>query len=144
MLFGVSACEHRHCDILRVLTELSGRRDPFAAHHEHMRQVMRSFSEPLGRDPFLSLPEGRPAAAPGRAEGRARQDLRVAPRGPGRVSDPLSSGDIPGGGKRAGPALGTSWSCCIAQGWFLSWFLISAEHLSGLITGCVLLIIEQH
>uniref|UniRef100_A0A8C6K1A6 Uncharacterized protein n=1 Tax=Melopsittacus undulatus TaxID=13146 RepID=A0A8C6K1A6_MELUD len=29
--------------------------DPFAAHHEHMRQMMRSFSDPFGRDPFLSI-----------------------------------------------------------------------------------------
>ncbi|XP_039930158.1 myeloid leukemia factor 1 isoform X2 [Hirundo rustica] len=56
-------------------------RDPFAAHHEHMRQVMRSFSEPLARDPFLSLPEGRE-----RADGRARQDSQVAPRGARRAT----------------------------------------------------------
>ncbi|NXW81328.1 MLF1 factor, partial [Hirundo rustica] len=65
-------------------------RDPFAAHHEHMRQVMRSFSEPLARDPFLSLPEGR-----ARADGRARQDSQVAPRGARRVNfgDPFSAMD---------------------------------------------------
>ncbi|XP_063264543.1 myeloid leukemia factor 1 isoform X2 [Prinia subflava] len=48
-------------------------RDPFAAHHEHMRQMMRSFSEPFGREPFLRLPEGRDRAAPGRAD-PARQE----------------------------------------------------------------------
>ncbi|XP_039930159.1 myeloid leukemia factor 1 isoform X3 [Hirundo rustica] len=67
-------------------------RDPFAAHHEHMRQVMRSFSEPLARDPFLSLPEGRE-----RADGRARQDSQVAPRGARRqdadFGDPFSAMD---------------------------------------------------
>ncbi|NWY36237.1 MLF1 factor, partial [Sylvia atricapilla] len=42
-------------------------RDPLAAHHEHMRQVMRSFSEPLGRGPFPRLPQ--------------RRDTEVAPRG---------------------------------------------------------------
>uniref|UniRef100_A0A8C3QNL7 Myeloid leukemia factor 1 n=1 Tax=Cyanoderma ruficeps TaxID=181631 RepID=A0A8C3QNL7_9PASS len=57
-------------------------KDPFAAHHEHMRQMMRSLSEPLGRDPLLGLPEGRerPAA------GGARQDTRVAPRGARRAT----------------------------------------------------------
>ncbi|XP_066049756.1 myeloid leukemia factor 1 isoform X3 [Chamaea fasciata] len=49
-------------------------RDPFAAHHEHMRRVMQSFPEPLGRDPFLALPEGRDGAAAGRAQGGARRD----------------------------------------------------------------------
>ncbi|CAN8190371.1 unnamed protein product [Coccothraustes coccothraustes] len=60
-------------------------RDPFAAHHEHMRQVMRSFSEPFGRDPLLSLPEGgeRPAERRG---GRAQQDSQVAPRGTRRAT----------------------------------------------------------
>ncbi|XP_056354418.1 myeloid leukemia factor 1 isoform X1 [Oenanthe melanoleuca] len=58
-------------------------RDPFAAHHEHMRQMMRSFSEPFGRDPFLSLPEGRERP---RAEGRAQQGSQVALRGPGRAT----------------------------------------------------------
>uniref|UniRef100_A0A8C0EZS7 Uncharacterized protein n=1 Tax=Bubo bubo TaxID=30461 RepID=A0A8C0EZS7_BUBBB len=32
--------------------------DPFAAHHEYMRQMMRSFSDPFGRDPFLSITDG--------------------------------------------------------------------------------------
>ncbi|NWV07539.1 MLF1 factor, partial [Ptilonorhynchus violaceus] len=66
-------------------------RDPLAAHHEHVRQMMRSFSEPFGRDPFLSLPEGegRPA------ERRARQDSQVVPRGSRRVNfgDPFSAMD---------------------------------------------------
>lgn len=61
-------------------------RDPFAAHHEHMRQMMRSFSEPFGRDPLLRLPEGG-ARAEGRAlEGRAQPDSQVALRGSARVS----------------------------------------------------------
>ncbi|NXY56559.1 MLF1 factor, partial [Callaeas wilsoni] len=66
-------------------------RDPFAAHHEHMRQMMRSFSEPFGRDPFLSLPEGGERAA----ERRARQDSQVAVRGTRRVNfgDPFSAMD---------------------------------------------------
>ncbi|KAM4895209.1 myeloid leukemia factor 1 isoform 3-T3 [Sylvia borin] len=53
-------------------------RDPLAAHHEHMRQVMRSFSEPPGRDPFPRLPEGRARAG--------RRDTRVEPRGPRRAT----------------------------------------------------------
>ncbi|XP_014741637.1 PREDICTED: myeloid leukemia factor 1 isoform X1 [Sturnus vulgaris] len=62
-------------------------RDPFAAHHEHMRQVMRSFSEPFGlRDPFLSLPEGQERATERRAEARGQHDSRVATRGPGRAT----------------------------------------------------------
>ncbi|XP_023788523.1 myeloid leukemia factor 1 isoform X5 [Cyanistes caeruleus] len=61
-----------------------------------MRQMMKSFSEPFGRDPFLSLPDGeeRPAerraeqrraeqrrAEQRRAERRAQQDSQVAVRG---------------------------------------------------------------
>uniref|UniRef100_G1NDW7 Myeloid leukemia factor 1 n=1 Tax=Meleagris gallopavo TaxID=9103 RepID=G1NDW7_MELGA len=48
--------------------------DPFAAHHEYMRQMMRSFSDPFGRDPFLSITDGRERAA----DRRARQDSQVA------------------------------------------------------------------
>ncbi|NXI76107.1 MLF1 factor, partial [Rhipidura dahli] len=70
-------------------------RDPFAAHHEHMRQMMRSFSEPFGRDPFLSLPEGGERPAGRRSERRSRQDSQVAVRGGHRVSfgDPFSAMD---------------------------------------------------
>uniref|UniRef100_A0A8C5U0I3 Myeloid leukemia factor 1 n=1 Tax=Malurus cyaneus samueli TaxID=2593467 RepID=A0A8C5U0I3_9PASS len=55
--------------------------DPFAAHHEHMRQMMRSFSEPFGRDPFLSLPEAGEKPAGRRADRRAQQDSQMALRG---------------------------------------------------------------
>ncbi|KFP05816.1 Myeloid leukemia factor 1, partial [Calypte anna] len=58
-------------------------RDPFAAHHEHMRQMMRSFSDPFGRDPFRSLTDGEERAG----ERGARQDSRVARRGNGRDAD---------------------------------------------------------
>ncbi|NXS87606.1 MLF1 factor, partial [Erpornis zantholeuca] len=70
-------------------------RDPFAAHHEHMRQMMRSFSEPFGRDPFLSLPEGGERPAGRRAERRAQRDSHVPVRGSRRVSfgDPFSAMD---------------------------------------------------
>ncbi|XP_032924998.1 myeloid leukemia factor 1 isoform X4 [Catharus ustulatus] len=76
-------------------------RDPFAAHHEHMRQVMRSFSEPFGRDPLLRLPEGGAAAAgrapEGRAQGgRALPDSQLALRGSARdadFGDPFSAMD---------------------------------------------------
>ncbi|XP_053807238.1 myeloid leukemia factor 1 isoform X1 [Vidua chalybeata] len=61
-------------------------RDPFAAHHEHMRQMMRSFSEPFGRDPFLSLPEGGERPAERRAGGRAQRDSQVATRGTRRAT----------------------------------------------------------
>ncbi|XP_071422563.1 myeloid leukemia factor 1 isoform X3 [Pithys albifrons albifrons] len=67
-------------------------RDPFAAHHEHMRQMMRSFSEPWGREPFLSLPDGRDGAA----ERRARPESRLVPRGSRRdedFGDPFSAMD---------------------------------------------------
>ncbi|KFU88178.1 Myeloid leukemia factor 1, partial [Chaetura pelagica] len=57
-------------------------RDPFAAHHEHMRQMMRSFCDPFGRDPFRSITDGGE-----RADRRARQDTQVAPRGNGRDAD---------------------------------------------------------
>ncbi|XP_042676583.1 myeloid leukemia factor 1 isoform X2 [Centrocercus urophasianus] len=42
-----------------------------------MRQMMRSFSDPFGRDPFLSLTDGRERTA----DRRARQDSQVALRG---------------------------------------------------------------
>ncbi|XP_041323570.1 myeloid leukemia factor 1 isoform X3 [Pyrgilauda ruficollis] len=61
-------------------------RDPFAAHHEHMRQMMRNFSDPFGRDPFLSLPEGGERPAERRAGGRAQQDSQVATRGTRRAT----------------------------------------------------------
>ncbi|NXG04464.1 MLF1 factor, partial [Sakesphorus luctuosus] len=70
-------------------------RDPFAAHHEHMRQVMRSFSEPWGREPFLSLPDGRDGVA-GAAERRVRPESRLVPRGSRRdedFGDPFSAMD---------------------------------------------------
>ncbi|NXB81353.1 MLF1 factor, partial [Donacobius atricapilla] len=67
-------------------------RDPLAAHREHMRRVLRSFSEPLGQDPFRSLPEGGHGAAPGPEDGRAPRDSQVALRGPGRVN-PFSAMD---------------------------------------------------
>ncbi|XP_051482729.1 myeloid leukemia factor 1 isoform X2 [Apus apus] len=57
-------------------------RDPFAAHHEYMRQMMRSFCDPFGRDPFRSITDGGE-----RADRRARQDSQVAPRGNGRDAD---------------------------------------------------------
>uniref|UniRef100_A0A8C6K2S9 Uncharacterized protein n=1 Tax=Melopsittacus undulatus TaxID=13146 RepID=A0A8C6K2S9_MELUD len=51
--------------------------DPFAAHHEHMRQMMRSFSDPFGRDPFLSITDDGERTV----DRRARQDSQVALRG---------------------------------------------------------------
>ncbi|XP_048811412.1 myeloid leukemia factor 1 isoform X3 [Lagopus muta] len=57
-------------------------RDPFAAHHEYMRQMMRSFSDPFGRDPFLSITDGRERTA----DRRARQDSQVALRGNRRAT----------------------------------------------------------
>ncbi|NWU91599.1 MLF1 factor, partial [Upupa epops] len=57
--------------------------DPFAAHHEYMRQMMRSFSEPFGRDPFLSITDGRERTA----DRRPRQDSQVALRGNRRDVD---------------------------------------------------------
>ncbi|NXH17849.1 MLF1 factor, partial [Bucco capensis] len=57
-------------------------RDPFAAHHEHMRQMMRSFSDPFGQAPFLSLTDGGER----RGGGRAHQDSQLAPRGNRRVN----------------------------------------------------------
>ncbi|NXW27364.1 MLF1 factor, partial [Phaetusa simplex] len=57
--------------------------DPFAAHHEYMRQMMRSFSDPFGRDPFLSITDGGERTV----DRRARQDSQVAVRGNRRVSN---------------------------------------------------------
>ncbi|XP_061308643.1 myeloid leukemia factor 1 isoform X2 [Pezoporus flaviventris] len=58
-------------------------RDPFAAHHEYMRQMMRSFSDPFGRDPFLSITDGGERTV----DRRAHQDSRVALRGNRRDAD---------------------------------------------------------
>ncbi|NXQ52641.1 MLF1 factor, partial [Anthoscopus minutus] len=70
-------------------------RDPLAAHHEHMRQMMRSFSEPFGREPFLSLPAAEEGPADRRAERRAQQDSQLAPRATRRVNfgDPFYAMD---------------------------------------------------
>ncbi|XP_074924534.1 myeloid leukemia factor 1 isoform X5 [Chelonoidis abingdonii] len=58
-------------------------REPFAAQHQYMRQMMRSFSDPFGRDPFLSITEGGE-----RARGqRGHHDSQVALRGNQRNSD---------------------------------------------------------
>ncbi|XP_062438483.1 myeloid leukemia factor 1 isoform X4 [Rhea pennata] len=58
-------------------------RDPFAAHHEYMRQMMRSFSDPFGRDPFLSITDGRERTV----DRRTHHDSQVALRGSRRDSD---------------------------------------------------------
>ncbi|XP_068811057.1 myeloid leukemia factor 1 isoform X5 [Struthio camelus] len=52
-------------------------RDPFATHHEYMRQMMRSFSDPFGREPFLSLTDGRERTV----DRRTHHDSQVALRG---------------------------------------------------------------
>ncbi|KAK2538529.1 hypothetical protein Q9233_002389 [Columba guinea] len=57
-------------------------RDPFAAHHEYMRQMMRSFSDPFGRDPFLSITDGGERTG----DRRVRQDSQVARRGNRRAT----------------------------------------------------------
>ncbi|KFV78047.1 Myeloid leukemia factor 1, partial [Struthio camelus australis] len=51
--------------------------DPFATHHEYMRQMMRSFSDPFGREPFLSLTDGRERTV----DRRTHHDSQVALRG---------------------------------------------------------------
>ncbi|KAM9126967.1 myeloid leukemia factor 1 isoform 3-T3 [Pangshura tecta] len=62
---------------------MSYQREPFAAQHQYMRQMMRSFSDPFGRDPFLSITEGGE-----RARGqRGHYDSQVALRGNQRNSD---------------------------------------------------------
>ncbi|XP_018117541.1 myeloid leukemia factor 1 L homeolog isoform X5 [Xenopus laevis] len=45
--------------LLRDFDDDSFFSDPFIAHQEHVRQMMRSFSDPFGRDPFLSITDGR-------------------------------------------------------------------------------------
>ncbi|KAM4772360.1 myeloid leukemia factor 1 isoform 2-T2 [Rhinophrynus dorsalis] len=55
--------------------------DPFTAHQEHVRQMMRSFSDPFGRDPFFSITDGR---SQGR---RGQQGSQVALREDHRVPD---------------------------------------------------------
>uniref|UniRef100_A0A8C5PHB1 Myeloid leukemia factor 1 n=1 Tax=Leptobrachium leishanense TaxID=445787 RepID=A0A8C5PHB1_9ANUR len=54
--------------------------DPFTAHQEHVRQMMRSFSDPFGRDPFFSITDGR---TPGH---QGRQGSQVALREDHRAS----------------------------------------------------------
>lgn len=63
--------------------------DPFAAHHEYMRQMMRSFSDPFGRDPFFSITDGEERTV----DRRVRPDSQVALRGNRRVSLFLISKD---------------------------------------------------
>ncbi|KAM9275008.1 myeloid leukemia factor 1 isoform 6-T6 [Cariama cristata] len=62
---------------VRVWEEQDIAHDPFAAHHEYMRQMMRSFSDPFGRDPFLSITDGGERTV----DRRAHQDSQVALRG---------------------------------------------------------------
>ncbi|XP_075426684.1 myeloid leukemia factor 1 isoform X7 [Ascaphus truei] len=45
--------------LLRDFDEDTFFSDPFTAHQEHVRQMMRSFSDPFGRDPFLRITDGR-------------------------------------------------------------------------------------
>uniref|UniRef100_A0A8C5W6D9 Myeloid leukemia factor 1 n=1 Tax=Leptobrachium leishanense TaxID=445787 RepID=A0A8C5W6D9_9ANUR len=71
---------------LIVLRSSSWRnRDPFTAHQEHVRQMMRSFSDPFGRDPFFSITDGR---TPGH---QGRQGSQVALREDHRTSDARDS-----------------------------------------------------
>ncbi|XP_038602017.1 myeloid leukemia factor 1 isoform X2 [Tachyglossus aculeatus] len=66
-------------------------REPFSTHHERVRQMMRSFSDPFGRDSFLSL------ADRGRARHhKGRDNSEVALRGNHRstdVQDPFQAMD---------------------------------------------------
>ncbi|KAM4693578.1 myeloid leukemia factor 1 isoform 2-T2 [Discoglossus pictus] len=57
--------------------------DPFIAHQEHVRQMMRSFSEPFGRDPFFSITDGR-------SQGRRGQEVAQVPLGEGHRASSLS------------------------------------------------------
>ncbi|XP_032661422.1 myeloid leukemia factor 1 isoform X2 [Chelonoidis abingdonii] len=69
--------------LCRALIDYAEHREPFAAQHQYMRQMMRSFSDPFGRDPFLSITEGGE-----RARGqRGHHDSQVALRGNQRNSD---------------------------------------------------------
>ncbi|NXM70321.1 MLF1 factor, partial [Serilophus lunatus] len=64
-------------------------RDPFGAHLEHMRQVMRSFPEPFGPQPWQSLWNG-----PGRAAGlRSQQESSRRGGRDADFGDPFSAMD---------------------------------------------------
>lgn len=52
-----------------------------------MRQMMRSFSDPFGRDPFLSITDGGERGL----DQRGRYDSQVALRGNQRVSSLIIS-----------------------------------------------------
>ncbi|XP_063298667.1 myeloid leukemia factor 1 isoform X1 [Pelobates fuscus] len=54
--------------------------DPFTAHQEHVRQMMRSFSDPFGRDPFFSITDGRTRGHRGRPGSQValREDHRAS------------------------------------------------------------------
>uniref|UniRef100_A0A7M4EJE7 Myeloid leukemia factor 1 n=1 Tax=Crocodylus porosus TaxID=8502 RepID=A0A7M4EJE7_CROPO len=69
-------------EILGVQT-FSLLKEPFAAHHEYVRQMMRSFSDPFGRDPFLSITDGGERDL----DQRGRYDSQVALRGNQRDSN---------------------------------------------------------
>uniref|UniRef100_A0A8D0HTI1 Myeloid leukemia factor 1 n=1 Tax=Sphenodon punctatus TaxID=8508 RepID=A0A8D0HTI1_SPHPU len=73
-----------------VLHVFSIFQEPFAAHHEYMRHMMRSFSEPFGRDPVLGIADS------GQRAERGQHDSRVALRDNHRdmdFKDPFSTMD---------------------------------------------------
>ncbi|XP_025040639.1 myeloid leukemia factor 1 isoform X2 [Pelodiscus sinensis] len=61
-------------------------REPFAAQHQFMHQMMRSFSDPFGRDPFLSITEGGERTQDTMIP-RGHHDSQIALRGNHRNSD---------------------------------------------------------
>ncbi|KAM9316033.1 myeloid leukemia factor 1 isoform 1-T1 [Gastrophryne carolinensis] len=64
--------------------------DPFRAHQEHVRQMMRSFSDPFGRDPFFSITDGRSHGR--RVQNGSQVALREDHRVP-EIKDPFHSFD---------------------------------------------------
>ncbi|XP_018430092.1 PREDICTED: myeloid leukemia factor 1 [Nanorana parkeri] len=64
--------------------------DPFRAHQEHVRQMMRSFSDPFGRDSFFSITDGRSHGR--RGQNSSQVALREDHRAP-EVKDSFHSFD---------------------------------------------------
>ncbi|XP_075426679.1 myeloid leukemia factor 1 isoform X2 [Ascaphus truei] len=66
--------------LLRDFDEDTFFSDPFTAHQEHVRQMMRSFSDPFGRDPFLRITDGRSQGRRGHNDSQVslREDHRAS------------------------------------------------------------------
>ncbi|XP_067102201.1 myeloid leukemia factor 1 isoform X2 [Osmerus mordax] len=71
----------------------SSSRDPFQAHNERMRQMMRSFSDPFGRDFAPSVMDRRDRGRGNQGQPGSSLALRDGHRGMSQSLSPFGSGD---------------------------------------------------